>query len=668
MEVYEVIRSIGSGNFGQVYLVRHKYEGRNYAVKKIKTRDISEKDRENTEQEIRLLQKLRHPNIVAYKDSYIDRDQFLCLVMVFCEGGDMYSKIKSSKGKKFPEAQILEWFAQILLALLYLHERKILHRDLKTQNIFLKNGRLRLGDFGIAKVLDGTRDFANTCIGTPYYMSPELFKNRPYSYKSDVWALGCVTYEMCNLRHAFDAQSFNGLAMKILKGSYPPLSPFYSKSLRDLVSRMLNVNPNSRPSLIDLLNNPLIRKHVVLYLRDCLTPSNEPADLDDMNVDSLRDQAERYNLMPLVTGEAKITAQPKLAEASSMKLQKEEAEKQQMEEELKKLKEKRKMIREKLKKTVNIKTAETPKAEILQDEKRNTAEKGFTEEKKNASDKLNEDRKMKERRLSEEKRKLEERRNQIFEEQKLLVEEKKSLKDENKEAYTARERVLLMKEKRKKEEEERITQQLKEIHQQNIYNRQLAIEKQNAQFRTSATLQNAFTPVGVPNSLTREKEEEDPVPQEQPDLPEETELMNDYEQLQEKYYQVKERIHEKTLRIEELRESMRFTGEIAEPEIDEIPLVGDLELVEELEEEEVKEEPPSWQNKIRDRVKLLRHRCDAGLGNQLFERAYTTLKQTAGQSNGEIRRALIGVLGEQNIGYWALLDQLSFMEQTLCNT
>jgi tRNA A-37 threonylcarbamoyl transferase component Bud32 len=666
MEVYEVIRSIGSGNFGQVYLVRHKYEGRNYAVKKIKTRDISEKDRENTEQEIRLLQKLRHPNIVAYKDSYIDRDQFLCLVMVFCEGGDMYSKIKSSKGKKFPEAQILEWFAQILLALLYLHERKILHRDLKTQNIFLKNGRLRLGDFGIAKVLDGTRDFANTCIGTPYYMSPELFKNRPYSYKSDVWALGCVTYEMCNLRHAFDAQSFNGLAMKILKGSYPPLSPFYSKSLRDLVSRMLNVNPNARPSLIDLLNSPLIRKHVVLYLRDCLTPSNEPPDLDDMNVDSLRDQAERYNLMPLVTGEAKITAQPKPAEVSSMKLQKEEAEKQQMEEELKKLKEKRKMIREKLKKT--SKTAETPKAEINQDEKRNTAEKGFTEEKKNALDKLNEDRKIKERRLSEEKRKLEERRNQIFEEQKLLVEEKKNLKDENKEAYTARERVLLMKEKRKKEEEERITHQLKEIHQQNIYNRQLAIEKQNAQFRTSATLQNAFTPVGVPNSLTREKEEEDPLPQEQPDLPEEVELMDDYEKLQEKYYQVKERIHEKTLRIEELRESMRFTGELIEPEVDEIPLVGDLELVEELEEEEVKEEPPSWQNKIRDRVKLLRHRCDAGLGNQLFERAYTTLKQTVGQSSADIRRALIGVLGEQNIGYWALLDQLSFMEQTLCNT
>lgn len=135
------------------------------------------------------------------------------------------------------------------MALLYLHDRKILHRDLKTQNIFLKNGTIRLGDFGIAKVLDGTRDFANTCIGTPYYMSPELFKNKPYSYKSDVWALGCVIYEMCNLRHAFDAQSLNGLAMKILRGSYPPLTPAYSRTLRDLVNKMLNVNPQHRPTL-----------------------------------------------------------------------------------------------------------------------------------------------------------------------------------------------------------------------------------------------------------------------------------------------------------------------------------------------------------------------------------------------------------------------------------
>jgi len=127
---------------------------------------------------------------------------------------------------------------------------------------------VRLGDFGIAKVLDSTRDFANTCIGTgttylrnsffpisnmclgniycflfclgtPYYMSPELFKYKPYSYKSDVWAFGCVLYEMCNLRHAFDAENLSGLAVKIMKGSYPPINSTYSKGLRALIGKML---------------------------------------------------------------------------------------------------------------------------------------------------------------------------------------------------------------------------------------------------------------------------------------------------------------------------------------------------------------------------------------------------------------------------------------------
>ena len=107
---------------------------------------MSQKDLENTENEVRLLQKIRHTNIVAYKDSYVDREQFLNIVMVYCDGGDIYSKIKanSSKGKNFPEQQIVDWLAQMALALLYLHERKILHRDMKTQNIFLKNGKVSL--------------------------------------------------------------------------------------------------------------------------------------------------------------------------------------------------------------------------------------------------------------------------------------------------------------------------------------------------------------------------------------------------------------------------------------------------------------------------------------------------------------------------------------------
>ena len=154
------------------------------------------------------MQKLRHINIVSYKDSFTDRDGNLCIVMVYCELGDMHTKIKQmkEKGKNFTEAQILDWLTQTALAIYYLHNQKILHRDLKTQNLFLrrdkrpnegepdrkeerrddrppKDERIKLGDFGIAKVLDTTQDLARTCIGTPYYMAPEIFKYKPYSYK-----------------------------------------------------------------------------------------------------------------------------------------------------------------------------------------------------------------------------------------------------------------------------------------------------------------------------------------------------------------------------------------------------------------------------------------------------------------------------------------------------
>jgi non-specific serine/threonine protein kinase/NIMA (never in mitosis gene a)-related kinase len=134
MDVYEIIKTIGSGSFGQVYLARHKREGKHYVIKRVKTRDMEQKDLENTENEVRLLQKIRHSNIVAYKDSYVDKEQYLNIVMIYCDGGDIYSKIKAnnSKGKNFSEDQILEWMVQMALALFYLHERKILHRDMKT--------------------------------------------------------------------------------------------------------------------------------------------------------------------------------------------------------------------------------------------------------------------------------------------------------------------------------------------------------------------------------------------------------------------------------------------------------------------------------------------------------------------------------------------------------
>lgn len=128
-------------------------------------------------------------------------------------------------------------FVQLCLALKHVHDRKILHRDLKSQNIFLmKNGMIKLGDFGIARVLKHTTEMARTAIGTPYYLSPEICENQPYNNKSDIWSLGCILYEIMTLKHAFEAGNMKGLVMKILRGHYPPVPSFYSADLKKLIA------------------------------------------------------------------------------------------------------------------------------------------------------------------------------------------------------------------------------------------------------------------------------------------------------------------------------------------------------------------------------------------------------------------------------------------------
>jgi NIMA (never in mitosis gene a)-related kinase len=148
-----------------------------------------------------------------------------------------------------------------------MHENNILHRDLKTQNIFLtKNKIIKVGDLGIARVLKGNNDMATTIIGTPYYMSPELFSNKPYNSKSDVWALGCCVYEMTTLKHAFNAKDMTSLVFKITKGKMPPVPSHYSKELIVLIESMLNSDPKKRPTVNRILRDSYIKKNIMLFL------------------------------------------------------------------------------------------------------------------------------------------------------------------------------------------------------------------------------------------------------------------------------------------------------------------------------------------------------------------------------------------------------------------
>ena len=213
--------------------------------------------------QIRLLESLRHPHIVGYRESFRDQRGVFNIILDFCEQGDLYTKIRQEPGTPLEESQILDWISQILISLEYLHANKVIHRDLKTQNIFISRGRLVLGDFGISKRLDHTQDLANTYIGTPYYMSPELFNYQSYSFKSDIWSLGCVIYELCNRSHAFSAQTINGLAVKILKGDYNPPNEAYSAALRQLIASLLQVDQEQRPSLEHVMALPLFNQRVL---------------------------------------------------------------------------------------------------------------------------------------------------------------------------------------------------------------------------------------------------------------------------------------------------------------------------------------------------------------------------------------------------------------------
>ncbi|XP_044222543.1 serine/threonine-protein kinase Nek5-like isoform X2 [Thunnus albacares] len=269
MNNYEVIRQIGEGAFGKAFLVRDKGGGgdRQCVVKQINLREMSAREKEASMKEVTLMSKMKHPNIVAFIWSFQESGS-LHIVMEYCDGGDLMKKINMQKGVAFTEEQIVDWFIQICLGLKHIHDRKILHRDIKAQNIFLTNGgmKAKLGDFGIARMLNNTMELARTCVGTPYYLSPEICESRPYNNKTDIWSLGCVLYELCTLKHPFEGSSLRQLVGKICKGRYNPVPSRYSYNLRLLVTQLFKVSPRDRPSVNSVLKRPFLEKHISKHL------------------------------------------------------------------------------------------------------------------------------------------------------------------------------------------------------------------------------------------------------------------------------------------------------------------------------------------------------------------------------------------------------------------
>ena len=239
-------------------LVKRKSDGAKFVIKRIFVKDQAPEDQADVMNEIKVLSNLAHPNVTAYYGSFVE-DGVLNVVMEFADYGSLFHLIQKSK-QPFTEEQLVSFFAQLLLSMRHIHSKKILHRDLKTKNVFItRRLQIKLGDFGLSKVLGPATSFAQSAVGTPYYLSPELCEGRPYNRKSDVWALGCIMYEMATFRHAFDATNLPALVMSIVQGQYSPVSQMYSDELRDAIAACLVKRPEARADVEDLLNIPLIR-------------------------------------------------------------------------------------------------------------------------------------------------------------------------------------------------------------------------------------------------------------------------------------------------------------------------------------------------------------------------------------------------------------------------
>ena len=255
---YQIIKErIGAGSYATVYKVQRKIDKQILVLKKIPFYQNENKANiEDAKNEARILKQLEYKYIVKCFDSF-EENNSLNIVMEYCERGDLSSFLKEykQKNKYLSENIIWKFFIQISLGLAYIHHHKILHRDLKTLNIFLtKNLDVKIGDLGVAKILQNTLH-AYTFIGTPFYLSPEICEEKPYNEKSDVWALGCILYELCTFKHPYNAKNQPALFLKIISGNYDPIGDNYnySNDLKKMIESLLEKNYVNRPSMKEII-------------------------------------------------------------------------------------------------------------------------------------------------------------------------------------------------------------------------------------------------------------------------------------------------------------------------------------------------------------------------------------------------------------------------------
>ena len=277
MDGFQILSKLGEGAYSVVLKVRRNYDNNIYALKKVKLLKLSDKEKNNALNEVRILASVKSSFVISYKEAFFDeKESCLGIVMEYADKGDLYQKITEYKktAMLFEETDIWRILIQLIKGLKSLHDLKILHRDLKSANVFLfSDGSVKLGDLNVSKVAKKGLGYTQT--GTPYYASPEVWKDQAYNNKSDIWSLGCVLYEMITLHPPFRAENMEGLFNKVIKGKYKNIPNRFSNDLSEIVRLLIQVDPDKRPSCDELLKNNIIMKRIEFFKSFCGDDVNE---------------------------------------------------------------------------------------------------------------------------------------------------------------------------------------------------------------------------------------------------------------------------------------------------------------------------------------------------------------------------------------------------------
>jgi NIMA (never in mitosis gene a)-related kinase len=268
LSAYTRIQNLGKGAFGSVDLVRKKSTNELFALKRIDFSFNSEQARMNAKMEAKLLKVLSVPTITRYYEDF-EEENSLVIVMEYAAGGSLSEKLTDIKnsGMTVPTDKVVAWLSQIVIALMQIHSKHILHRDLKTQNIFLtEDDLIKVGDFGIAKALNDTADFAKTSVGTPYFMAPEVIRGEKYQEKADIWALGCILYEIVTFKKPFDERDISRVFEQITSKEFMPMPSHVDLNIKVLVSMMLSKDPAQRPTIWEIANAPIVKQYIEQFI------------------------------------------------------------------------------------------------------------------------------------------------------------------------------------------------------------------------------------------------------------------------------------------------------------------------------------------------------------------------------------------------------------------